>query len=314
MTKENFNFTEGGVFITCASHEDRCLGSLSVLDNWKPDFAYLTHYTGENSLREKNLASIKKTLQDVNVPYVEGIFDKNDLASSLKRNTPQIKKLLARFGSRAVFDISVFTRKHLLMMFNWLCDCGLSDNVFSIYTEPQEYLTSKHIPASFGVSSIESIPGMPGCANASRPLHLIVLLGSEGERAYTVVDQLQPLKTSLGIIKSPTMTNLTGITEDKNRTLINLIGHQNVIDVSPLDPEEICIKLIELANFDANGLSEFSIAICPLGTKPQILGVHLFRQRIADSVAVIYPNPIRRNYEFYSKGIGKTHLVGNSLI
>ena len=176
-----------------------------------------------------------------------------------------------------------------------------------VYSEPGDYLVSKYIPLSFGLASLQQTPGSCACPDLSRPVHLIMFLGYEGDRALAVYENVQPMKTTLAVPHPPFQPDWAGRTERFNRDLLALVGEQAVLKVDALDPDATSEALIGVLG--GAGRDEYARIICPLGTKPQTLGAYNYIRTCDDPPAVVYAGPMRHNHSFFSQGIGKTWIL-----
>ena len=265
------------------------------------------HYDDENPLREENhremVSDFRKTGQRLTVLE----FTETDAVASLRDNLGELRRAVDECGRRAVvIDVSVFTKRHLLMMLRWLDDSGLWDKLYVVYSEPEDYVVSEFVPLSFGLKSLQPTPGFSACPDLSRPVHLMMFLGYEGDRALAVYEQIQPLKTTLAVADPPYRASWAGRTEQFNRDLLALTGAQSVCKVDALDPEGASVAL---ENVLGETRSDFARIVCPLGTKPQTLGIYEYIRGMDDPPAVVYAGPLRHNHTFYSKGLGETWLL-----
>lgn len=182
------------------------------------------------------------------------------------------------------------------------------DRLTVIYSEPDEYDVSEYIPLSFGLASLQHIPGFSACPDLSRPVHLALFLGYEGDRALAVYEQVQPLQTTLVIPHPPYKTHWLGRTEKFNADLLALVGGDPAIKVDPIDPDATIIALAKIFG-EASQRNRLAKIISPLGTKPQTLGIYTYLRDCADPAALVYAGPLRHNHSFFSHGIGATWLL-----
>lgn len=122
-----------------------------------------------------------------------------------------------------------------------------------------------------------------------------------------VYEQIQPLKTTLAIPHPPYRPSWTGRTERFNRDLLALAGAEAVRKVDALDPDDASRTLEEVLG--GSGRDDFARIVCPLGTKPQTLGIYEYVRKTDDPPAIVYAGPLRHNHTFYSKGLGKTWVL-----
>jgi hypothetical protein len=176
----------GGLLITCSSHEDRCLAVPEKWADWRPASVLLVHYSDYNPKREINHALLRGKY-DEDCEVFELIFDESSAVQSFRNNIDEIRSILKRHsGDQIVLDMSVFTKRHLLLTLNWIYDFGHAPFLNIVYTEPEDYSIGPFLPLSFGINTIDQVPGFSASPDSSRALHLVVLLGYEGERALCV--------------------------------------------------------------------------------------------------------------------------------
>lgn len=299
---------DGAVLLTCSSHEDRCKGLLPFARNWSPSEVVLFHYDDPNPIREENHKHLELQFRTTGCRVTILQFAERDAVGSLRANMEDLQRSIDRGGAGAiVLDISVFTKRHLLMMLRWLDDFDLWSRLCVVYSEPGDYLVSKYIPLSFGLASLRQTPGSCACPDLSRPVHLIMFLGYEGDRALAVYENVQPMKTTLAVPHPPFQASWAGRTERFNRDLLALVGEEAVVKIDALDPAATSESLIEVLG--GSGRDEYARIICPLGTKPQTLGAYNYIRACDDPPAVVYAGPMRHNHAFFSEGIGRTWIL-----
>lgn len=296
------------VFLMCVSEEDRSRGVLDRSINWKPTHTVLVTYSGDNPRRDDQLARVKDVFQGRSLAHVITECDEAFPAKCLKSQIDALSLLCGATPLPLVIDISVFTKRNLLMLWQWLDDLNAWDRVTVVYSEPDKYVVSKYIPLTFGLESLQQIPGSPGVADCSRPVHLVLLLGYEGDRALAVYEQIQPMQTTLFVPHPPYRLDWEGRTEEFNSDLLNLTGNRHVKRVDSIDPEATA-SMLRATIGPTDRRNQNAVVICPLGTKPQTLGVFQYLRESRDPAAVIYANPMRHNKSFYSEGIGHSWIL-----
>lgn len=300
---------DNALLITCSSHEDRCLALFRDQFGWLPHTTLLFHYDDCNPKREVNHNKIVHYLGGKSI-VKELTFNESDAVKSfMGENGLQLKSILAEWSGRpVVFDISVFTKRHLLMTLSWIFDSSLDTQLSVVYSEPEDYDAEVDLPLSFGVASLQAVPGFSGLADCSRPLRMVVLLGFEGERALAAYELLQPIHTVALVGDPPYRASWKGRAEKLNAALLERLRPEDVGSIDCVDPEKVAAELtLRLDTPDV--LSDCVQVICPLGTKPQALGVFLYTRSATDSPAILYLSPLRHNELFYSHGIGPTWLI-----
>ena len=296
------------LLITCANHEERSKGLISRLGDWSPTRALLLHYADSNALGARHRHEIITELE-LRCPCGDFSFDENHVIQNFDQQKNHLRAIIDGHGNKpVVVDVSVLTKRHLLLLLRWLDDCGCWDRIWVVYSEPEAYDIDGFLPLSFGVSSVQQLPGFSSSPNPSRPLHAVMFLGYEGDRAFATHELLQPKKTTVVIPDPPFNPSWKGRTEALNSSLLSTIGQYSMERSDSLDPESTLAVLASVLGHPSTR-SEFSRAICPLGTKPQTLGSYLYLRDAVDPPAVIYSRALRHNHSYYSRGIGPTWLI-----
>ena len=275
---------------------------------WIPREVVLFHYDDDNPIREENHRRMESAFGRASCRLTVLRFTETDAVASLRDNLDGLRGAVDRCGGNAVvIDISVFTKRHLLMMLRWLDDGALWDRLYVVYSEPDDYVVSEFVPLSFGLKSLQPAPGFSACPDLSRPVHLMMFLGYEGDRALAVYEQIQPMKTTLAVPDPPYRPGWRGRTERFNRDLLVLAGGPAARKVDGLDPDGATAALEEvLGRSERDG---FASIVCPLGTKPQTLGIYEYVRKTDDPPAVVYAGPLRHNHTYYSRGLGETWVL-----
>ena len=277
--------------------------------DWKPSGAVIFHYDDDNPKREIRHKVMMRALRRASVPTTPLQFTESNAVISLRDNMNKLKEILNSQKSDAiVLDISVFTKRHLLMMLRWLDDEGYWDKLCIVYTAPEDYDVSQFIPLSFGISSFQQIPGFSACPDLSRPVHLVLFLGYEGDRVLATYEHVQPMQTTLVIPYPPYQPSWAGRTERFNADLLGLVGNKAISKVDSADPEATCQALIQILG-EKDKRSLHAKVVGPLGTKPQTLGIYSYVRECTDPPAIVYASPLRHNHEFFSHGIGMTWIL-----
>lgn len=296
------------VFLTCATEEDRCCGILERVGGWRPNQTVVCTYSGYNSRRDENLTRMRDRLSSLSLDFKISEYSEQESTCCLRQQIETLSPLVAERHLPLVIDISVFTKRHLLMLWRWLEDIAAWDRVSIVYSEPEDYIVSDFIPLTFGLESLQQIPGYPGVANCSRPVHLVLLLGYEGDQALAVYEQIQPMHTTLFVPSPPYRPEWEGRTEKFNRDLLSLTGDESCHKVDAIEPEDTTALLRSLLDTPPHP-GPNAVIVCPLGTKPQTLGVFEFLRSSHDPPAIIYASPLRHNKSFFSHGIGYSWIL-----
>lgn len=299
---------ESSLLIVCASHEERSKGMISRLGEWSPSKTLLLHYSDTNDLGEKHRKEIISELEP-RCSTLDFSFEENQVTKNFDQQRHHLRSTIDSHGDNPIIvDVSVLTKRHLLLLLRWLDDCECWDRLWIIYSEPADYEIEGFLPLSFGVSSVQQLPGFSPSPNPSRPLHAVMFLGYEGDRAFATYELLQPKKTTVIIPEPPFKPEWSGRTEKLNANLLSTIGQFSMEKTDSLDPES-SISMLSTVLGHPTERSEFSRALCPLGTKPQTIGAYLYIRQCIDPPAVIYSRALRHNHSYYSRGVGATWLI-----
>lgn len=297
------------VLIACSSHEERCEGALRHIGEWCPRSVALFHYGEYNPERESRHDQMIARIMANDLSSHDLPYTKSDPSGSLRGAIPILQGLFEQHPHASiVLDISVMTRQHFLMVCQWVVDAGYWDRLVVVYSEPSKYDVTNYMPLSFGLSSLQQVPGLPPCADLSRPVHLVLFLGYETDRAMAMYDHIQPSRTTLIIPHPPYQSSWVGLTEHFNADLISVVGSDCVRRVESIDPDRVARQLEDIVG-GANTRSQWANIIVPLGTKPQALGAFYYNRSWSDQAAIIYARPLRYNNRFYSQGVGKTWII-----
>jgi hypothetical protein len=131
---------------------------------------------------------------------------------------------------------------------------------------------------------------------------LIIFLGFDPIRARGAISFFQP-SSKLGIVGvPPNKKRKWRVDEVVKRNARLFDKNEEILRISTFDYTETVEKLASLyEQFTSNS----NIAICPLGSKLQTLGVYLFAKEHLD-VKLLFPIPMQFNPTRYSKGFSKT--------
>lgn len=299
----------GGLLIAGSSHEERCEGICRRKGIWAPTSVIIFHYDDRNPRREQRHQALVDGFSRETCRPISPKFAERDPAKSLRENMPELDSALAKNGKLPiVLDISVLTKRHMLMALRWLDDRDCWDRLWIVYTEPGDYDVSKYIPLSFGMSRVQQIPGFCAAPDMSRPLHLAIFLGYEGDRALAAYEHIQPMETTLVVPHPPYKPEWEGRTEEFNCDLIKVVGADSVVKVDATDPESSVVAMRKSLGEETQR-APHSKLVCPLGTKPQAVGVYMYTRKCIDPPALVYASPLRHNHDFYSFGIGRSWIL-----
>ncbi|WP_428325404.1 hypothetical protein [Nitrosopumilus sp.] len=293
-------------FICAAGFEDRTLGCIENIKDFSPKNSIIFEYRqtavetppslkNEKIVEEKlsNLGGIEVVELDPSHPtptvcnVLRGIFDQNP-------------------DAKISIDISTMSRYLLLILLRGLHENNLLKNSQFFYTEPKSYNISKNRPLSLGTREIEIIPTFGGYHHPRHKSLLVMFLGYEGDRSFTLWEKIEPHKCVL-LIPSPSYNpEWEGVTENINRPLINAVGENFVEKIHSTNPIEVHNSLKKIIS-KHNPNNDLNVLIAPLGTKPQSVGAFLYCLSSDFHPTVIYSWP--KKHTEYSDGIGKTYEI-----
>ena len=295
------------LFITCASPEARCLGSINRLHNYVVTTSYIFEYSHEDINRSKNLELMSSTLSRYGKVEIRKA-DEDDPIPSIQHFLKCIENCLSE-NPKITLDISTFRRNHLLLILKALDIKGLLVNTRILYTEPEDYGVKLNRPLSFGMKSISVIPTFTGLFDPSKDIQLVLFLGYDGDRALGLLENLDPHDCIVIIAKPAYKAEWEGRSEKLNKAVIEIVGEKNVKYIDSKDPIKVTYQLHKILSEPSNSAEVFNHYIAPLGTKPQTLGIYNYISQFEKEASLIYASPLRHNHEFLSTKIGPTwHL------
>lgn len=296
------------VFIACASFEERCLGVLRRLsEDYRFDNGFLFAYDDPNEERELHLQEMEQilklrgSLQTIRTSENEPLPALGELAAKLNRLKLHTDNCII------TIDITTFTKRHLLLLLKIIDDLGLWNALRVYYTEPRDYITDLYLPMSMGVRAISPITGFISHGPLSKPTLLVIILGYEGDRAKSILENLDPNEVLLIVPKPAYHPEWEGRTEAMNKQLIKIIGQDRIRYIHSQDSLMVANQLEEILR--GYPLDEWRCSIVPLGTKPQTLGTFLFWRKNKGKLSIVYGQPLRHNERFFSMGAGRTLLL-----
>ena len=303
--RKYYNDENDSFYICWASPEYRCLGGvLKLSEDYFAEHIIIITYEHKSEKREENIIKMKDLFKDKG--KVEQIFVNEDaplpifsiLCKRIKNHIEKKNKPII------TIDISTAIKWHLLVFLKYLNSIKLLKFVRFIYTEPEDYYTNILKPMSFGLKEIFPIPTFSGNFDFDNENLLVVILGFEGNRAYSLYENMDTAETILLIADPPYYEKWKGRAEKMNQKIINLVGKDKIKKIDSRDPFKVAQQLkIILSDEKYKNYNHF---ISPLGTKLQLLGLFLYLETKPKMTNLIYCVPLRHNELFYSYGLGKT--------
>lgn len=208
---------------------------------------------------------------------------------------------------RTVIDITSMSHELLAILIALLNIHGQLAGTIFCYTGAKQYsfnTAADDIWLSKGVKTIRSVLGFPGEQLPSRPLHLVIPMGFEVERAIEVISAYEPAVLSLGMGRREASISEAHF-ESNNRffgRLESFVKEQQVdcktlstfsfSCIDPLDTKSDITKHL-------SGFPELNTVICPLNTKVSTVGVALLCLEQPD-IQLCYAQPIEYNLDGYA--------------
>lgn len=296
------------LLIVAASWEQRCLGLPQRLSNYKCAHILMTEYDGVSAKRAENIEKLRAIFHNIAPVKVIEATHANPLRN-VRETVAFMRGLKLRHTPRITFDVSTFTRKHLLQLLQGLDSAGVLGDCHIYHTEPKDFHTQDNEPIAEGVSSIKAIETFGGEVRPSRDSLLILFLGYEGRRALALFENLEPNRTLAVVAHPPYRENWAGRTEAQNRFLLSCLSHQAVYRSHSLVPESTEALLQGIANDPAQAPTKFNYFIGPLGTKAQIVGIYRYWRLHRGEFTIIYASPVRYREERADYPPGRTWLI-----
>lgn len=297
---------EGRTLVLCASEEERCTAVASRMDGSTPRAVVVLDYCDRKD--KGALDFIASAVAKTGVDRLEIVkCTGSDAIGRLREQIDAIQRATAEEQRELVLDFSVVPRADLWMLLRWLTDAMLWDRTSFVYTEPEDYSSVKSLPLSCGLQEIQTLVGEAGVADCSRSVHLLMQLGYEGDQALAVYEETQPARVTLLIPHPPFRPEWERRTEDFNSHLLGLVGEGACQRVDAIDPAVTAAVVKEIVE---KGHASESTIVCPLGTKPQLLGLFVAAVRLPEEPAVLIPKPLRAASTARAKGVGRSWAVG----
>lgn len=205
-------------------------------------------------------------------------------------------------GQDICVDMSTFTHEWVLMMYRVVRKRQGSRTVRFVYTRAKEYAVGVPVAEKWlsrGIREVRSVVGYPGSLMPTRPVHLIVLVGLEFERALGLIDAYEPHKISLGRAddgdqdaRAHQEAHVWHVSRVKDA-----LGEADEFPFPPYNPEGTADAIERL--FPDETQSPLSTIIAPMNTKLSTLAAAEVAAR-RKTVQVCYAQPVTYNYDGYS--------------
>ena len=297
-------------FICCASFERRCRGVIDRFAGYRAECAYVFKYDEPSAKREENLDRMRQVLRSIAHQY-------DEIETMHQEPLPAVREILRRILGSGVpaedltltLDITTFTKGHLLLLLRGLELSNLLPRTRLLYTEPGEYVAELDRPLSFGLRQISVIPSFTGSYDASKDLLLVLFLGYEEDRAMGLWQNIEPHDTILVLPRPPYHPEWDLVGEEINSALIAAVGEGHLRYAHSRDPAQVALTLEAIFGEKEHSPEQFNYFVCPLGTKPQTVGIYRFFRDHPFAATLVYAAPLRHNEAYFSKGVGRTWVL-----
>lgn len=228
-------------------------------------------------------------------------LDSSDPLKTADSIARSVRQHLQSGSANIVVDISTFTREGFLILFRFLDLFAKPRALWYVYSLAAEYavgLASAEKWLSRGITEVRSVLGYPGEFDASKRLHLVVLVGFEYDRVAELIRRCEPTVVSLGQAASVAQ-------DDANHFEVHARNYARLRSVFG------DVKQFEFPCYDPGGTrnavlqqvrahSGFNCIVSPMNTKLSTLGVA--RAAIVESsIQLVYAQPILYNIHGYSR-------------
>ena len=313
----SIDYIHDDLFICALGFEDRCIAAPQILKklNYNCKNVIMLQYDAHQTANNKNRKKLEKTLASLSgeIPIRSEYFFTNPLESENKFIKAYRKSSEQSSISSVTVDISSFSCVAIIQILDLLFQQKLKQ-IRIVYTEAKTYFplkkdAKKRMPddiyLSSGVKDTIILPKFSGVFLPGYSTLLVIFLGFDPIRARGAINFFQPSK-KIGIIGVPYRDDRKWRADEVEKRNLKMFDDVDErIRLSTFNYNETLLKLNEL-------YGEFSptsnMAICPLGSKLQTLGVFLFAIGHPD-VKLLFPIPIEFHPERYSKDYTKTWQI-----
>jgi len=280
------------VFMCCGSYEDRCRTIPDALQKEEVRQAIV--------IENKNLSAIVSKNSD----YLRNSF--GEKAIDIK--TDNIKKTLEgyAFGTpkRYLIDITTFRHESLLILLSVIKLLRREgDRVELIYCSASEYgvgckMEDKWL--SKGVAEVRTVLGFGGDIAPARQMHLMILVGFEYQRAFKLIEILEPSSISLGYGTDSSATDETHVPSQRFffDVLRRMTAMQRNVELFPFscnDPDDTKKAIVsQMGKFP-----DHNFVLAPMNTKLSTVGCALAAFDHPE-VQICYAQPTHYNFDGYS--------------
>ena len=308
------------LFVCALGFEDRCVAGPERLEKhgYICKNAIVLKYDVHEQENNKNLENLRRILENISEsPFLTSDYFVTDPFKSESKFDDSLNMVAKQKSTSSVtIDITSFSSASIIQILDLLFRRTQKslEQIRIIYTEAEKYFPLKEdirkrmpedVYLSSGVKEIVTIPKFNGIFLPGYSTLLIIFLGLNSIRTRGAINFFQPSQ-KIGIVGDPPRGDRKWRKDEVIRRNFNIFDEKGeIILLSTFYYEETILKLNELyENFSPKS----NIAICPLGSKLQTLGVFLFTRKHPD-VKLLFPIPMKFHPKRYSKGYTKTWQI-----
>lgn len=290
------------VFIICGSFEERFLGIPKKFKEYSPKYFILFKFIEENSVRERRIKEMHDILNineiSENLCVIKVEHGKSFQAIIEFHNFMLKNKIYMR-ESYVTVDITTFTKHLLLNLMFYLVYILSVKTLRMFYTLPERYASPDEGWLSFGIKNIHIPPFYWNDWSSIKDNLLIILLGFEEMRAWSLVDNFSADLNWLFVTSPGSKPKWDKYCENYNASLLK--GMPFIDTISAINPNDVSITLSKYLKKDI--IDNYNIFLSPLSTKPQLIGVIKFLAKNPNIPINIVTTTVEHNTPYYSRGI-----------
>lgn len=292
------DYCKADLVIICCSFESRSIELLKRFET--TDKPIVVFYNKESAgLFEENLKYVKSHIK---YNYLTEISI-DDPLFTVDRIIQTLDKFSSHNIKNVLLDITCFTHEALLIVLKVLSTIFNKVNITCAYVNALDYSIGDNGNdkwLSRGISKIRSVLGYAGNIEPGKKTHLILIVGYEIDRAYAIINELEPNSISIGYGKAEHATAAKN--KSSNELYSNLLFTTSALyyDISRFeircnDPVSTAYSILEQAkkNQDKN------IIVVPLNNKLSTLGAALAYEK-NNNLQICYAKALEYNIQNYS--------------
>lgn len=283
--------SEIDVFIASIGFEARSASVVSNLSGLHVEKALVFSYPVQSSAAIESLQRVfKDTATYIDISPSTPI----ETADAIYRGVNGILGNLR--PSNVVVDITTFHREALLILFRVLKEKNQQIKSLHIVYTPAAELNREWL--SKGVADVRTVLGYAGEMLPSKPLHAVIVLGFELERARSLLEAYEPDIISIGVGTNPINTEFQSRNEHFIDQLVSSYGPEvKKFDICLSDPFE---ARDDLAKY-LDRYTAYNTVVAPMNNKLSTVGVGLLVLRRPD-IQICYAEAAIYNDDAFSQG------------